>query len=149
MYITVYINFFVESILSFFACKLKQNIIRGTEPCFKKDCLEAGLDEAWSRMLAGPVFAAAVILPADYSHPLLRDSKTLTHSQRELLRLEIEKNALSSVKSMDERTIDSINILRASIKAMHHAVQHLKLKPEHLLVMEIIFYHLKKLLIKP
>jgi ribonuclease HII len=84
------------------------------EACYKKDCLEAGLDEAGRGCLAGPVFAAAVILPPDYCHPLLRDSKTLNHKQREFLRSEIEKNALSfSVKPVDERTIDSINILKS------------------------------------
>lgn len=61
------------------------------EPCYKKDCLEAGLDESGRGCLAGPVFAAAVILPPDYSHNLLRDSKTLNHKQRDLLRSEIEK----------------------------------------------------------
>jgi ribonuclease HII len=105
------------------------------EPCYKKDCLEAGLDEAGRGCLAGPVFAAAVILPPDYSHSFLRDSKTLNHKQREFLRSEIEKNALSfSVKPVDERTIDSINILKASIKAMHLSVKGLSIKPEHLVV---------------
>lgn len=105
------------------------------EPCYKKDCLEAGLDEAGRGCLAGPVFASAVILPPDYSHPLLRDSKTLNHNQRELLRSEIEKNAICySVKSVDELTIDLINILRASIKAMHLAVTGLSVQPQHLTV---------------
>lgn len=105
------------------------------EPCYKKDCLEAGLDEAGRGCLAGPVFASAVILPFDYSHPLLRDSKTLNRNQRELLRSEIEKNALSfSVKQVDEKTIDTINILKASIKAMHLAVKGLSQQTQHLAV---------------
>lgn len=105
------------------------------ESCYKKDCLEAGLDEAGRGCLAGPVFASAVILPPDYSHPLLRDSKTLNRNQRELLRSEIEKNAICySVKSVDELTIDQINILRASIKAMHLAVKELSQQPKHLAV---------------
>ncbi len=105
------------------------------EPCYKKDCLEAGLDEAGRGCLAGPVFAAAVILPPAYSHNLLRDSKMLNHKQRELLRSEIEKNALCfSVNPVDEQTIDSINILKASIKAMHLSVKGLSIKPEHLAV---------------
>ncbi|MFM9946154.1 MAG: hypothetical protein ACKVQB_13070 [Bacteroidia bacterium] len=94
------------------------------EPCYKKDCIEAGLDEAGRGCLAGPVFAAAVILPKDYRHDLLKDSKMLNQAQREFLKIEIEKNAIwFSVKSVDEQTIDSINILKASLKAMHLAVK--------------------------
>lgn len=105
------------------------------QPCFKKDCLEAGLDEAGRGCLAGPVFAAAVILPHDFSHYLLRDSKTLNHFQREFLRTEIEIEAISfSVAHVDENTIDHINILQASIKAMHLAVDGLSKKPKHLAV---------------
>jgi ribonuclease HII len=116
------------------------------ETCYKKDCLEAGIDEAGRGCLAGPVFAAAVILPPDFSHPLLRDSKTLTESQRDQLRDQIEKNAISfSVKSINEKTIDAINILRASIKAMHHSVKHLKVNPQHLLVDGNYFLSYKKI----
>ena len=105
------------------------------QPCFKKNCLEAGLDEAGRGCLAGPVFAAAVILPPYYSHYLLRDSKTLNHFQRECLRTEIEKDAISfSVAFVDEATIDRINILQASIKAMHRAIDNLAKKPKHLAV---------------
>ncbi len=105
------------------------------ECCYKKDCFEAGLDEAGRGCLAGPVFAAAVILPADYRHLLLRDSKTLNHKQRELLQRDIEKNAVSfSVNLVDEKTIDSINILKASIKAMHLSIKGLSTKPGHLVV---------------
>ncbi len=102
---------------------------------FKKNCIEAGLDEAGRGCLAGPVFAATVILPHDYINPLLRDSKALTKIQREKLRIEIEKHSLSySVCQIDEKTIDRINILQASIKAMHSAVKGLSLVPNHLIV---------------
>jgi len=102
---------------------------------YKNNCLEAGLDEAGRGCLAGPVFASAVILPIDYSHSLLRDSKTLTHTQREKLRLDIEKDALAfAVTKVDEKTIDRINILQASIKAMHKAIGRLDSKPDHLLI---------------
>ena len=102
---------------------------------FKKNCLEAGLDEAGRGCLAGPVFAAAVILPSDFKHPLLRDSKTLTKIQREKLRMEIEKHSIDfSVYQIDEKTIDRINILQASIKAMHMAIKSLKIKPHHLII---------------
>lgn len=105
------------------------------KPCFKNNCLEAGLDEAGRGCLAGPVFAAAVILPKDFSHPLLHDSKLLNARQRDILRAEIENNAISwAVKSVDETTIDSINILKAAIKAMHLSVEALNPNPEHLLI---------------
>ena len=103
--------------------------------CYKNNCVEAGLDEAGRGCLAGPVFASAVILPSDYSNSLLRDSKTLTLSQREILRQDIEKNALAfSVSKVDEKTIDRINILQASIKAMHKAIGHLHTQPQHLII---------------
>lgn len=105
------------------------------KPCYKKDCIEAGLDEAGRGCLAGPVFAAAVILPKGYRNKMLRDSKILNASQRQILRKEIESHALSySVKSVDEKIIDQINILRASIKAMHLSLDDLSLIPEHLVI---------------
>ncbi len=105
------------------------------KPCFKKNCLEAGLDEAGRGCLAGPVYAASVILPANFKDKLLRDSKTLTASQRQTLRLTIEQNAIDfSVQSIDETTIDKINILKSAIKAMHLSIDNLKMKPQHLLV---------------
>ena len=105
------------------------------EPCYKKDCLEAGLDEAGRGCLAGPVFAAAVILPPGFKNKLLRDSKLLTREERQTLRKLIEKKALSfSVRYVDEPTIDSINILQASIKAMHFSINDLSIAPEHLVV---------------
>lgn len=102
---------------------------------FHKELIEAGCDEAGRGCLAGPVFAAAVILPKKSIHPLLNDSKQLSEDQRNLLRPIIEKKALAyAVAKIDHDEIDSINILQASIKAMHHAVSHLALVPELLLI---------------
>lgn len=97
--------------------------------------LEAGLDEAGRGCYAGPVFAAAVILPQDFHHPLLNDSKQLREKERDLLRPLIEKEAISfAVSQISHEEIDQINILKASIKAMHQAVSLLKKKPGLLLV---------------
>ena len=97
--------------------------------------LEAGCDEAGRGCLAGPVVAAAVILPQDYHHQSLTDSKQLTKKQRQELRLEIEQEALSwSVALATQLEIDEINILNASFLAMHRAIKGLKQKPEHLLI---------------
>jgi len=99
------------------------------------DLIETGCDEAGRGCLAGPVFAAAVILPKDYSNPLLNDSKKLNKKTRDLLRVEIEENALDwSVAYCDHLEIDEINILNASIAAMHKALKKLKHKPELILV---------------
>jgi ribonuclease HII len=101
----------------------------------QKNTIEAGCDEAGRGCLAGPVFAAAVILPAKYKNKILNDSKLLSEKQRDMLRIEIEKHAISwSVAQLDNHTIDEINILNASIRAMHHAVDQLSLKPELLLI---------------
>ena len=97
--------------------------------------VEAGLDEVGRGCLAGPVVAAAVILPLDYTHPLLTDSKQLTKDQRNELKSEIERDALAwAVAEASCTEIDEINILQASFLAMHRAVDRLSLKPEHLLV---------------
>ncbi len=96
---------------------------------------EAGVDEAGRGCLAGPVYAAAVILPADYKNDLLNDSKKLTAAQRELLRPEIEKHAVAwAVGSCSHEEIDNINILQASWLAMHRAIEQLKPVPELLLI---------------
>lgn len=96
---------------------------------------EAGCDEAGRGCLAGPVFAAAVILPEDFSHPLLNDSKQLSEEARMQLRPIIEENALAyAVASVDNLEIDRINILKASFKAMHLAVDQLLVRPELLLI---------------
>jgi ribonuclease HII len=97
--------------------------------------LEAGVDEAGRGCLAGPVFAAAVILPADFSHPFLNDSKQLTEKQREELRPVIEKEAVAfAVRSVSHKEIDKINILNAAIKAMHLSLKDLAIQPEHIIV---------------
>jgi ribonuclease HII len=96
---------------------------------------EAGCDEAGRGCLAGPVVAAAVILPADFFHPLLNDSKKLTEAQRLLLRDVLEKEALAwSIAECSPREIDRLNILWASVAAMHKALRTLKKIPEHILV---------------
>ena len=107
----------------------------GLKKFHRKGVLEAGCDEAGRGCLAGPVVAAAVILPVKFDHPLLDDSKKLTESQRELLRPIIESNALAwAVGVVDVREIDEINILNASFLAMHRAIDQLTSIPELLLI---------------
>lgn len=104
-------------------------------PHFKPNTVEAGIDEAGRGCYAGPVFAAAVILPPGFSHPLLNDSKQLTEKDRDLLRPVIEQTALAwQVCSVDVDTIDRINILQATYQAMHGAVAGLAVQPQLLLV---------------
>lgn len=96
---------------------------------------EAGVDEAGRGCYAGPVFAAAVILPRDFFHPLLNDSKQLNEKQRDLLRPVIEKESVAfTVAAVDNKIIDEINILQASFKAMHNCIDELKIKPGFLLI---------------
>lgn len=107
---------------------------------FKKGIVEAGCDEAGRGCLAGPVFAAAVILPARFSHPLLNDSKQVAEEDREALRPIIEKKAVAwAVAMVDHIEIDRINILKASFKAMHLAIDQLHTRPELLLIDGHIF----------
>ncbi len=101
---------------------------------FSSDLLEAGCDEAGRGCLAGPVVAAAVILPRGYSHPYLNDSKQLTAKKREVLRYEIEREAIYAVAMVHNEEIDKINILNASYRAMHQAVDALPEMPELLLI---------------
>ncbi len=102
---------------------------------YKKNALEAGCDEAGRGCLAGPVYAAAVILPQGFYHPLLMDSKLTTEKQREELRPIIESQAISwAVARLTPREIDKYNILNASFKAMHRAVKKLNSTPELLLI---------------
>ncbi|MBS1765007.1 MAG: ribonuclease HII [Bacteroidetes bacterium] len=97
--------------------------------------IEAGVDEAGRGCLAGPVYAAAVILPEKYQHELLNDSKKLSAAQRQMMRIEIEKNAVAwAVGSCTHKEIDTINILQASWLAMHRAIAQLKTVPELLLI---------------
>ena len=99
------------------------------------NAIEAGLDEAGRGCLAGPVVAAAVILPKDYTHALLNDSKQLNKHERDILRIEIEKDALAyAVAEASHEEIDKINILKASFLAMHRAIDQLILRPEQLLI---------------
>ena len=100
-----------------------------------KETIECGCDEAGRGCLAGPVVAAAVVLPSDFSHPLLNDSKKLSDKQRRLLRPIIEENAIAyCVGFVSNEEIDKINILQASFLAMNRAVEGLKQKPELLLI---------------
>lgn len=102
---------------------------------YQIELIEAGCDEAGRGCLAGPVFAAAVILPKDFYLEGLDDSKKLTHEQRVSLRPIIEKNALSwAVAAVDHQEIDKINILNASFLAMHKAIDQLTVKPEYLII---------------
>ena len=99
------------------------------------DLIEAGCDEAGRGCLAGPVVAAAVILPKGYRHALLNDSKKVSLRNREKLRIDIEKDALAwTVANVSNDEIDRINILNASFKAMHLAIDRLKITPELLLI---------------
>jgi ribonuclease HII len=104
-------------------------------PFFKEGILEAGCDEAGRGCLAGPVVAAAVILPPDFDYGILNDSKLLSEKQRKELRPIIENGALAwAVEMVSNEEIDKVNILNASFLAMNRAVQKLKVKPEHLLI---------------
>lgn len=102
---------------------------------FTKGVIEAGCDEAGRGCLAGPVTAAAVILPKNFKHKLLNDSKQVTEANRNELRQIIEEKALAfGVAFLDHKKIDEINILQASILAMHHALDKLDITPEHVIV---------------
>ena len=104
-------------------------------PYIEKGRIEAGCDEAGRGCLAGAVYAAAVILPPGFHNETLNDSKQLTEKQREALRPIIESKALAwAVGIVSPEEIDSLNILRASILAMHRAIEQLKIVPEHLLI---------------
>ena len=102
---------------------------------YKENQIEAGCDEAGRGCLAGPVFAAAVILPVHFENELLNDSKKLTEKQRYQLRPLIEKEALAwAVEAVSNEEIDEVNILNASFLAMNRAVKKLNIKPEYLLI---------------
>jgi ribonuclease HII len=97
--------------------------------------IECGCDEAGRGCLAGSVFAAAVILPSDYNHGLLKDSKQLSENKRYMLRAEIERDALSwAIGFATPEEIDMTNILKASFLAMHRAIDQLKIIPDYLLI---------------
>lgn len=102
---------------------------------YQTEFLEAGCDEAGRGCLAGPVYAAAVILDKNKRIKYLDDSKKLTHAQREEIRFEIEEKALAwAVASFSNEQIDEINILKASFLSMHKAIDILKIKPQHLII---------------
>ena len=103
--------------------------------CFSEGLIEAGCDEAGRGPLAGPVYASAVILPKDFHHPLLNDSKKMTRRERDLLRPVIEAEAVSwAVEAVSPAEIDSLNILWASVTGMQRAVLRLTPKPQFLLI---------------
>lgn len=110
-------------------------------PYYNKDKIEAGCDEAGRGCLAGSVYAAAVILPKDYHNELLNDSKQLTARQRYQLREMIERDAIAwAVGIATAQEIDQMNILRASITAMHRAIDQLSVRPEALIIDGNRFY---------
>ena len=105
------------------------------ESCFQTQFVEAGCDEAGRGCLAGPVFAAAVIFPSDYTNEILNDSKTLTEKNRELLRTEIKRDAICyQIAQVNPAEIDRINIHNASYLAMHKALEKLSTLPEFIIV---------------
>ncbi len=112
----------------------------------QKEKIEVGCDEAGRGCLAGPVFAAAVILPKNFTHDLLNDSKKLSVKQRNQLRIEIENAAIDfAVASVDNDEIDKINILQASIKAMHLSLTRLQKPFEHIIIDGNYFKPYKKI----
>ena len=103
--------------------------------CFQTELIEAGCDEAGRGCLAGSVFAAAVILPPDFHHPLLNDSKQMTEARRDKLRAIIEREAIAwYVAEVSAERIDQINILNASIEGMNIALKNLTTRPEYIVV---------------
>lgn len=97
--------------------------------------LEVGTDEAGRGCLSGPVVAAAVILPSDFKHELLNDSKQLSEKKRNELRPYIEENALAfAVSFVDNEEVDKLNVLKASITGMHRAIEQLKIQPKYIIV---------------
>lgn len=137
------INFHKKSVFlgTLFYCYFWSKIVpRLLKQYFNSSLIEAGCDEAGRGCLAGPVYAAAVILPADFYHPLLNDSKQVKEKDREQLRAIIEKEAIAwAVCSADLETIERVNILNASMGAMHQAISQLKVIPNLLLVDGHIF----------
>ena len=111
------------------------------QPCYHEGVIEAGCDEAGRGCLAGSVYAAAVILPPDYANPLLNDSKQLSEKARYQLREQIEHDAVAwALGVVTAEEIDKMNILRASIMAMHRALDQLKVRPQELIIDGNKFY---------
>ncbi len=123
---------FLSSAFDFYKTNMVRNKLL---PFYNKNTIEAGCDEAGRGCLAGPVFAAAVILPPDFENGFLNDSKKLSEKRRYELRPLIEEQALAwAVVAVDNNEIDEVNILNASFLAMNRAVESLKVTPEHLLI---------------
>jgi ribonuclease HII len=123
--------------------QMKKSMLKS---CLYHNLTEAGCDEAGRGCLAGPVVASAVILPKNYKHPVLNDSKKLTARQRIILKDEIINSAIAwNVAFVDNNEIDEMNILRASIKAMHLAIEGLKVEPQFLLIDGNKFYPYKSI----
>lgn len=125
-------------------------ILRKHYLCFvklflKENIVEAGCDEAGRGCLAGPVYAAAVILPYDFPFQQLNDSKQLSEKRRNFLRIDIEKYAQWAIGVVTPKEIDAMNILRASILAMHRAIADLEEQPEYLLIDGNRFYKYEKI----
>lgn len=117
---------------------------RELQSYYKEDLIEAGCDEAGRGCLAGPVVAAAVILPKDYRNPNINDSKQLSPKKRTMLRDDIIRDAIAwGVAFVDNDEIDAINILKASIKAMHKAIEQLSVEPQFIIVDGNKFYPYK------
>lgn len=137
----------IRQVLNIYLCIFLQKILfELLESYYKINTVEAGCDEAGRGCLAGPVVAAAVILAPDYKNDKLNDSKKLSEKDRYNLREEIEKNALAhAVAFIDNEEIDQINILKASIKAMHEAIVKLAIEPEHLIIDGNKFYPFKNI----
>ena len=116
------------------------------KPYYHSGIIEAGCDEAGRGCLAGPVYAATVIMPPDFTNDVLNDSKQLTEKKRYQLREIIEREALAwAVGVVDNHEIDEINILRASILAMHRALDQLKIRPQEIIVDGNRFYKYQNL----
>jgi ribonuclease HII len=131
--------------LIFIKMFLRRNCIFMLHPYYQDSLIEAGCDEAGRGCFAGPVFAAAVILPKDFYHPTLNDSKQVAAEDREELKGYIKANAIAyAVAMVDNDEIDQINILRASFKAMHLALDKLRKRPSLLLIDGNRFYQYKK-----
>lgn len=111
------------------------------KPCYHEGVIEAGCDEAGRGCLAGSVYAAAVILPPDYANPMLNDSKQISEKARYQLREQIEHDAVAwAVGVVTAEEIDKMNILRASITAMHRAISQLTVRPQELIIDGNKFY---------
>ena len=102
---------------------------------YQEELLEVGTDEAGRGCLCGPVVAAAVILPTDFTHPFLNDSKQLTEKQRKILKPIIEQKAIAfGVSFVDEKEVDKMNVLQASITGMKRSIERLEIQPEFIIV---------------